>query len=180
MADRKTAIAKAAYDLMGTKGLEGVHARTVAAVVGLNHATVHYYFPRRPDLLHGVADYALEVFAQDRAKFLEGATNAADRLGGELGLAEAYCKKTSRFVKVLAGLYVAGVADASLRKKLKGLWAAWVDGLSAATGKGKASPFKDPELTAATLFGLALASHLVDGTLDSDAKIDAVYASLTG
>jgi len=55
MTGRREMIAAKAYEMMGDFGLESVHARTVASELEINHATVHYYFPRRVDLLLGVA-----------------------------------------------------------------------------------------------------------------------------
>lgn len=168
---------------MGTKGLEAVHARTVAAEIGINHATVHYYFPKRADLLAGVADYALQILLEDRERFQEGSKTARERVENDLALCEAYCRKQSRFVKVLAGLYVASVADAALRKKIKAVWTAWMKLYSDQVPTSRArkdSPYNDPELLMATVFGLGLASHMLDGSLNAATKIDQMSKSLFG
>lgn len=183
MKQRRAEILTAAYDLMGNKGLETVHARTVAKALSINHATVHYYFPTRLDLLVGIADKALEQFQFDRERFLADLTSAADQIEGELALAEAYCKKTSRFAKVLAGLYVASIEHPPLKKKLQALWKEWSSLHVELASKAKikaASPYKDGELLTSTLFGFALTSHLTDGKFDARGKIDEVFASLFG
>lgn len=183
MKTRRSEIMKAGYDLMGQKGLESVHARSVAAELGINHATVHYYFPKRIDLLVGVADYALEQFQRDRLKFREGLDTDGDKLEAELALAEAYCKKSSRFAKVLAGLYVAAVEYPELRKRLLVLWKEWSESVTALTAGAKvkkASPYANGELLTATLFGFALTSHLTDGKFDAKSHIDDVFASMFG
>lgn len=168
---------------MGTKGLEAVHARTVAAEIGVNHATVHYYFPKRTDLIVGIADYALQILLEDRERFQEGTASAREKVDNELALAEAYCRKQSRFVKVLAGLYVASTSDPAVKKKLKAIWTAWLqlfkDQLKPAKTR-RDSPFNDPELLMATLFGLGLASHMLDGQLGALEKVDAIGKSLFG
>lgn len=176
-------ILKAAYDLMGNQGLEEVHARTVAQAVQVNHATVHYYFPRREDLLLGVCEYAMGMLASDRAKFHEGAPDARSKVGAEIALAEAYAKKGSRFAKVLAGLVVAGIGSPAVRKKVKELYSAWAQVLAENLGQAKAAKnavLADPELLAAVLFGLALSNLALEGGTDVGAKLDAVYASLFG
>lgn len=181
MRNRRQEILVTAYGLMGTKGLESVHARTVASEIGVNHATVHYYFPRRSDLLAGVADYALQILLEDRDRFQEGAGSAKEKVENELALAEAYSRKQSRFVKVLAGLYVAGTSDPEIRKKLKAIWAAWSEVVTSQTKGSKArreSPFNDPEMTMATLFGLCLASHMLEGQLKALPKFEAIGNSL--
>ena len=183
MKTRRPDILKAAYDLMGIQGLESLHARTVAAELGINHATVHYYFPTRTDLLVGVAEYAHEQFQRDRAKLHEGARNNKEKLESELALAEAYCKKTSRFVKVLAGLYVASTSNMQVRRKLQEIWKEWVALVTTLLGSGKvkkSSPFDDAELLVCSLFGIAVASHMLDGKLNSTARIDEVYKSMFG
>ena len=183
MKTRRDDICKAAYDIMGTKGLETVHARTVAAELGINHATVHYYFPTRSDLLVGVADFALKQFRFDRERFHEGLTTPSDKLEGELALAEAYCKKNSRFAKVLAGLYVASVEDPALRKRLQTLWSVWhtmVQDVATKSRLKKGTPFADGELLSATLFGFMLVSHMTDGQFDAKTKIDDVFGAMFG
>lgn len=168
---------------MGTKGLEEVHARTVAAEIGVNHATVHYYFPHRSDLIAGIAEYAQQILLEDRARFQEGNTTGREVVESELSLAEAYCRKQSRFVKVLAGLYVASVADPAVRKKVKGLWSIWLqafaEGMASARPR-KDSPFADPEMLMASVFGLGLASHMLDGGINAQDKIEAMLRSLFG
>ncbi len=166
---------------MGLNGLEAVHARTVAAQLGINHATVHYYFPKRSDLLIGIADFALEQLKSDRERFHAGLTSASDKLEAELALGEAYCKKSSRFAKVLAGLYVASIETPELKKQLKVIWKEWssvVTELCESSKISKASPYTDGELLTATLFGFALTSQLVESKFDANAKVDAVFASM--
>ena len=183
MKTRRKDIQKAAYDLVGTQGLESLHARTVAAELGINHATVHYYFPRRVDLLIGVVDFLEGQLQFDRTRFQEGLSTAGDQLEAELALAEAYCKKSSRFAKVLAGLYVAGVADPVVKKRLNGIWKLWAGEFSRLIPEAKVkktSPYVDADLLAGTLFGFMLASHLTDGQFDAKSKIDDVFISMFG
>ncbi|MBX3110815.1 MAG: TetR/AcrR family transcriptional regulator [Fimbriimonadaceae bacterium] len=183
MKTRRPDILKAAYDLMGVQGLESLTARNVAAELGINHATVHYYFPHREDLLAGIAEFTLDQLKRDRAKFHVGADKPADKVEAELALAEAYCRKSSRFAKVLAGLYVASIADAALRKKNSAIWSEWsgllVD-LARTTKLKKDTPYADGELLAATFFGLMLTSHLLDGKFSAKDKVDEIYASMFG
>lgn len=174
---------KAAYDLMGIQGLESLHARTVAAELGINHATVHYYFRRRSDLLAGVAEHALQQLQADRKNIQGDSTKPNDLLEAELALAEAYCKRTSRFVKVFAGLYVASTSNAVLRKKLQVIWNEWLDLLRDLLSKSrvlKASPYQDAEMLLTHLFGIAMASHMLDGKLDGRAKVDQIFTSMFG
>lgn len=180
---REDEIRKAAYDLLGTKGLEEVHARTVAKEVKINHATVHYYFPTREDLLEAVAEYALHQLIRDRLQFQHGAKTSREKLEAELALAEAYCRPTSRFVKVLGGLYAAGVTTPKIRKKVAAIWAEWrslVAEQVAATRLRAGSPYHDADLLLATLFGLGLASQMLEGKFNAQPRLDLVFESMFG
>ncbi len=181
MQKRRPEILQKCYDIVGSKGLESLHARTVASEMGMNHATIHYYFPKRIDLLMGVAEHARLQFAADRAKFYEGLGSASEKAEGELALAEAYCKKQSRFAKVVLSLYAASIEHAELRKQVLGLYNDWVAALTEALGKAKTrknTPYADPELLAATLLGFMATAHLTNQKFDATAKIDAVFESL--
>lgn len=48
--------AGAAHALTAEKGFEGLRVREVAARVGVNNATLHYYFPTKEALIGAVVD----------------------------------------------------------------------------------------------------------------------------
>src|SRR2546427_12706095 len=60
--DRRGALIRAAYHEIAERGFEGLRTREVAAGVGLNIATLHYYFPTKETLIQGVVDHAMERF----------------------------------------------------------------------------------------------------------------------
>jgi AcrR family transcriptional regulator len=180
---REDEIRKAAYDILGTKGLEELHARTVAKAIGINHATVHYYFPTRDDLIIAVAEYALHQLIRDRLQFQHSARTPREKLEAEIALAEAYCRTQSRFIKVLGGLYVAGVASPKVKQKVAAIWAEWrslVAEQVQSSGNAIAanSPYRDPDLLLSTLFGLGLASHMLDGKFNPQQRLDLVFTSM--
>ncbi len=57
--ERRQALIQAAYQTIAQHGLKGLRTREVAALVGLNHSTLHYYFPTKKALIEAVADYAV-------------------------------------------------------------------------------------------------------------------------
>ena len=73
---RKDALVAAAYTVLATRGFEGLRTREVAAMVGVNIATLHYYFPHKEDLIRGVVGYAMGRFRGT----LGGAGSAEDQL----------------------------------------------------------------------------------------------------
>ena len=60
--ERQEALVRAAYDLLADRGFEGLRTRDVAAKVGVNIATLHYYFPTKEKLIRGVVGYAMGRF----------------------------------------------------------------------------------------------------------------------
>jgi AcrR family transcriptional regulator len=57
--ERRQAFIEAAYQSIARYGLSGMRTREVAAQVGLDHATLHYYFPTKVALIEAVAEYAV-------------------------------------------------------------------------------------------------------------------------
>jgi len=72
-ADRRTAIAQAARDLIVEKGVEGLRTRDIADRVGINIATLHYHVPSK-EALFGLVAAALraEFVAQSAARPRDG------------------------------------------------------------------------------------------------------------
>ena len=60
--ERRQRLVQAAFDLIVEKGFEGLRVRDVAGRVGVNSATLHYYFPGKQDLVRGVVDYLQQQF----------------------------------------------------------------------------------------------------------------------
>ncbi len=60
--ERQEALVQAAYRLLAERGFEGLRTRDVAARVGVNVATLHYYFPSKEALIQGVVGHAMGRF----------------------------------------------------------------------------------------------------------------------
>jgi len=59
---RREELVLAAYHEIAERGFEGLRTREVAAEVGVNIATLHYYFPTKEALIRGVLDHAMNRF----------------------------------------------------------------------------------------------------------------------
>lgn len=57
--ERRQALVEAAYRCIAQDGFEGLRTRVVAAQADMTHATLHYYFATKEDLLEAVIDYAI-------------------------------------------------------------------------------------------------------------------------
>src|SRR2546422_502192 len=60
--ERQEALVQAAYRLLAERGFEGLRTREIAARVGVNVATLHYYFPTKEALIQGVLAHAMGRF----------------------------------------------------------------------------------------------------------------------
>src|SRR5713226_5280690 len=60
--ERLHEIVLAAFNQIAERGFEGLRTREVAAEVGLNIATLHYYFPTKEALIRGVVEEAMRRF----------------------------------------------------------------------------------------------------------------------
>src|SRR5919204_449135 len=60
--DRRRALIAAAYARIANEGFEGLRTREVAADVGVNIATLHYYFPTKDALIRAVVGHAMQRF----------------------------------------------------------------------------------------------------------------------
>jgi AcrR family transcriptional regulator len=59
---RRRELVTAAFNLIAEHGFEGLRTRDVAAEVGVNIATLHYYFPTKESLIRGVVEHAMGRF----------------------------------------------------------------------------------------------------------------------
>ena len=118
---RKDALVAAAYRILATRGFEGLRTREVAAAVGVNIATLHYYFPHKEDLIRGVVAHAMGRFRGT----LGGAGSAEDQLRAHFRGLRRLSRDEPELFTVMAELAIRGVRDTSLRKIVGSTDDAW-------------------------------------------------------
>lgn len=182
--DRRSQILSVAYETAGRKGLEHVHARSIAAEIGINHAAVHYYYRTRSNLLVALAEYSRSRFESDLQRVTTAQPTPGRKLEAHIALYEAYCRPQSRFFRVLQSLAVAAAYDPLVQEKLveihslqrsrleRDLLAARAEGTLRAE-----SVLAQPDTLQAYLFGLCAGFQLAGGG-DPTAKIDALFREL--
>jgi AcrR family transcriptional regulator len=154
---RRDALVAAAFQVIATRGFEGLRTREVAASVGVNIATLHYYFPRKEDLIRGVVAHAMGRFRGT----LGGAGSAEDQLRTHfLGLRRLARDEPELFA-VMAELAIRGARDASLRRIVGGTDDAWRGMLR-------------------TLLHRAQEERAVPASLDPDGMAAVIVAALKG
>ena len=76
-ADRRQALVAAAFRRIASDGFEGLRTRDVAADVGVNIATLHYYFPIKEASIRGVIGFAMQRFAATMPKTEQNRTESS-------------------------------------------------------------------------------------------------------
>lgn len=121
---RRQELVEAAYLVLADKGFEGLRTREVAKRVGINIATLHYYFPSKEALISGVVEYLLQKLRQPEVSIPESAT-AIERLRAEFADISVRVAKSPEQLKVLTELAVRAWRDPSIARILSYLDAAW-------------------------------------------------------
>jgi TetR/AcrR family transcriptional repressor of nem operon len=109
---RRQALVEAAYRQIAERGFEGLRTREVAAVVGVNVATLHYYFPSKEALIRGVIGYAMQRFSET----ISDAGSPLDRLRGHLKALARLIKDDERLWAVMGELVLRAPRDADLAR----------------------------------------------------------------
>jgi AcrR family transcriptional regulator len=76
---RRKQIVNTAFDVVGARGFEGLRTRDVAALAGINSATLHHHFPTKEDLIAGIA---AELAVRFRAERRSDDNRKSERSGG--------------------------------------------------------------------------------------------------
>jgi AcrR family transcriptional regulator len=150
----------AAYRQIAERGFEGLRTRDVANEVGVNIATLHYYFPTKEALIGAVLQHAMDRFRTT----LEPRGSPDSQLRNHLRATRKLLRDEPELGAVMSELALRSVRDAGTRRILDEMheqWHAAVRGLlKRAARDGQLRPGLGPEsasaLVLATLSALAL------------------------
>jgi AcrR family transcriptional regulator len=126
--DRRQALVQAAFNEIAERGFEGLRTREVAAQVGVNIATLHYYFPTKEALIRGVVDLAMEQFRTTLAPH----GSPGEQLRDHLRSVRQLLKREPRLGTVMAELALRSARDpvlARIMEETTGVWHRMVRGL---------------------------------------------------
>lgn len=122
--ERSSEVVRAAYSLIAEKGFEGLRTREVADRVGINSATLHYYFPTKEALIQSVVEHLMEELRTSRAK-PENPLSALDRLRAEFADIRLRLKEAPEQLAVLTELAVRAWRDPAIARMLQYLDDGW-------------------------------------------------------
>ena len=123
--DRKTELLEIAYRLIAQNGLEGFRIRRVAAEAGIDNGTLHYHFPSKEALIHGVVDYLMEDLQNNRVARDAAEPTALDELQMEFEDIRLRLRRTPEQFIVLSELAVRSWRDPVIAKMFRRLDDGW-------------------------------------------------------
>ncbi len=120
-AKRRQELVLAAYREIAAHGFEGLRTREVAAEVGVNIATLHYYFPTKESLIRAVLDHAMGRFRTTLAPH----GTPADQLRNYLRSVRTLSLEEPELGAVMAELAVRSVRDESIGSIMDEMYVVW-------------------------------------------------------
>ena len=118
---RREELVLAAYREIAERGFEGLRTREVAAEVGVNIATLHYYFPTKEALIRGVLDHAMSRFRTTLAPH----GSASHQLRNHLRAARTLLVEEPELGAVMAELALRSVRDSSIGSIMNEVYDEW-------------------------------------------------------
>src|SRR3989442_12194378 len=119
--DRQQALVLAAFNQIAERGFEGLRTREVAAGVGLNIATLHYYFPTKEALIRGVVAHAMDRFRSTLAPH----GSPADQLRNHLRAVRKLLRDEPEVGAVMGELALRSARDPALARIMAQCDQAW-------------------------------------------------------
>lgn len=118
---RRLELVTAAYNQIAERGFEGLRTREVASEVGVNIATLHYYFPTKESLIRGVLEHAMERFRTT----LEPHGSPKDQLRNHLRAVRKLMVEEPELGAVMAELAMRSTRDRAVRTIVNQMFTTW-------------------------------------------------------
>jgi AcrR family transcriptional regulator len=118
---RRQELVLAAYREIAQHGFEGLRTREVAAEVGVNIATLHYYFPTKESLIQAVLEHAMGRFRTTLAPH----GSPADQLRNYLRAVRKLLLEEPELGAVMAELALRSVRDRSTGRIMNAMYDTW-------------------------------------------------------
>jgi TetR/AcrR family transcriptional repressor of nem operon len=118
---RRQELVIAAYRQIAERGFEGLRTREVVAEVGVNIATLHYYFPSKESLIRGVLEHAMDRFRTT----LEPHGSPGDQLRNHLRAVRKLMTQEPELGAVMGELALRSTRDPSVRAIVNEMFNSW-------------------------------------------------------
>jgi AcrR family transcriptional regulator len=124
--ERRQALVEATYHLIAERGFEQLRTRDIAAHVGVNIATLHYYFARKEDLIQGVVEYLLKQFMTAYLPDSSFEMNTPlEQIRGEFAEMRYLLREKPEMFIVMSELTLRSLHDPTIQAHLKWLDEGW-------------------------------------------------------
>jgi AcrR family transcriptional regulator len=157
---RREELIQAAFNQIAEHGFEGLRTRDVASEVGVNIATLHYYFPTKEALIGGVLDHAMERFRSTLAPH----GSPSDQLRNHLRAVRKLMTDEPELAGVMGELALRSTRDksiAAMLDKMVDYWQTTIRGLlRRAVREGGAPRELDSDAVAALIIATLTAMTL--------------------
>jgi len=173
---RRTELVVATYQLIGDKGLEELRTRDIAAKVGINISTLHYYFATKEDLVAAVVDHMMLLFRTVRLPLAEDAT-PLDELRHQFATQTYRRHAEPTLDVVMQEMMLRGRRDEKVRARLEAMLLAWNGYVESIVVRGQRQGFftrdVDPKLAAAIITSFSMGTNLQHGIRPSSFAFEA-------
>ena len=174
--DRHEALVQAAFNQIAERGFEGLRTREVAAEVGVNIATLHYYFPTKEALIRGVIAHAMQRFRTTLAP--HGAS--VDPLLRHLRAVRTLLRVEPQMGAVMDELALRSARDATLAQIMRETHDAWHRTLRGLLKRAARDEQLAPELNSDDVAALIMATltSMTLPTVASAQRVDQAFRQL--
>src|SRR5438874_4112995 len=174
--DREEALVRAAFNQIAERGFEGLRTREVAAGVGLNIATLHYYFPTKEALIRGVVAHAMDRFRSTLAPH----GSPADQLRNHLRAVRKLLRDEPEVGAVMGELALRSARDESLARIIGETYDAWHRTLRGLLKRAVRDEQSAPELNSDDVAALIMATltSMTLPTVASAQRVDQAFRQL--
>jgi AcrR family transcriptional regulator len=178
---RRRELVLAAYQLIAESGLEELRTRDIAAKVGINISTLHYYFETKEDLIAAVVDHMTELFRTVRAPLAPGAS-ALEELRHSF-VTQMYRRRVEPSLElVVHEMMLRARRDEKVRARLELMLLGWNGYVESVIARGvRDGDFArdlDPRVAAAVVTSYTMGSNLQNGVRPSSFPQEAGYERL--
>jgi AcrR family transcriptional regulator len=135
-ADRKAELIDAARAVIAERGFEGLRTREVAERIGLNHATLHHYFPTKEALIAAVVREQVQRLKTYRAALRSGEAPAREALRAYFAAARAQMRAEPEALVVLQEFFLRASRSATLARIVGELDRGWGGHLTSLLTRG--------------------------------------------
>jgi len=178
---RRAELIGATYELIAENGLEELRTRDIAAKVGINIATLHYYFETKEELVAAVVDLIMERFRTLKAPLKQN-PSALEELHHLFATQTHRRRVDPKLDVVVQEMMLRGRRDERVRARLEVMMLVWNGHVESIIARGveagELSRQLDPKVAAGVVTSCMIGSNLQYGVRPSSFSFEATYKSL--